>query len=79
MLSGQAGVLDGSVLHLWHGDVGHRRYRERHDGLRHYDFDPFADIALDDNGAWRWNSDKPAMHEYVRAYFAARREDGAGG
>lgn len=78
MLSGQAGVLDGTVLHLWHGDVGNRRYRERHDGLRHHDFDPFADIALDDNGAWRWNSDKPAMHEYVRAYFAARREDGAG-
>jgi len=70
------GVLDAEVLHLWHGDVGDRRYRERHDGLRPHDFDPATDIALDERGAWRWNTDKPAMHEYVRDYFAARREDG---
>ena len=77
-LAGTTGVLDGTISHLWHGDVGDRRYRERHDGLAPHDFDPDADITIDDAGAWRWNSDKPAMHEYVRNYFAARREDGAG-
>ena len=75
-LGGRAGVLDGDVLHLWHGDVAHRRYRERHTGLIRHHFDPNEDIALDDNGAWRWNSDKPALHQYVREYFASRREDG---
>jgi len=77
LLAGQASVLDGTVSHLWHGEVTDRRYRQRHDGLAPHDFDPFEDIAHDDNGVWRWNTDKPAMHEYVRAYFAARREDGA--
>ncbi len=70
------GVLDGVAIHLWHGDVRDRRYRERHDGLKRYDFDPATDIALDGNGTWCWSSEKPALHEYVRAYFAARREDG---
>jgi hypothetical protein len=73
---GRAGVLDGTLLHLWHGDVEDRGYRERHDVLHRHDFDPSRDIALDDNGSWRWSTDKPGMHDSVRAYFAARREDG---
>jgi hypothetical protein len=72
----EAGFLDCGVRHLWHGDLEHRRYRERHDGLRPYDFDPFDDVAQDDEGIWRWSSDKPEMHDYVRSYFASRQEDG---
>jgi hypothetical protein len=41
-----------------------------------FQFDPGTDIALDDNGVWRWNSERAAMHDYVRGYFADRREDG---
>jgi hypothetical protein len=44
--------------------------------MKAYDFDPAADIAVDSSGCWRWNSDKPAMHEFVRGYFATRYEDG---
>jgi hypothetical protein len=76
MLSGETAFLDCRLIHLWHGEVDDRRYRERHDGLRPYGFDPFVDIALEDDGSWRWNSDKPDMHAYVRTYFASRREDG---
>jgi len=76
-VAGATGVLDETIRHLWHGDIADRRYRERHDGLAEHDFDPAADIAVDDSGAWRWNSDKAALHEYVRWYFASRREDGA--
>jgi hypothetical protein len=75
-VSGGTGFLDCRVFHLWHGEMDNRRYRERHDGLRRYDFDPFDDIAHDENGTWRWNTHKPEMHEYVRSYFAARKEDG---
>ncbi len=72
----ETGCLDTSVLHLWHGDVKHRRYRERHEALRRHAFDPFTDIAHDENGSWRWISDKAAMHDEVKSYFASRREDG---
>jgi hypothetical protein len=70
------GFLDGSVFHLWHGAFADRQYDGRQRGLAPFGFDPFDDIALAANGVWRWASDKPAMHAYVRDYFASRREDG---
>jgi hypothetical protein len=74
----QAGVgfVEGNLAHLWHGDVKHRRYHERWSEFRRFQFDPFEDIALHHNGAWRWNTDKREMHDYVRNYLASRREDG---
>ena len=35
-----------------------------------------ADIAIAETGCWRWATDKPDLHRYVRDYFAARKEDG---
>jgi hypothetical protein len=68
--------LDGEVYHLWHGDVRDRSFGSRHADFRGFRFDPSRDIALDEGGCWRWNSEKPEMHRYVRRYFASRREDG---
>ena len=68
--------VDGHLLHLWHGTPQDRRYRNRNEQLEPFEFDPYTDIALEDNGVWRWNSDKPEMHAFVRGYFASRREDG---
>jgi hypothetical protein len=73
---GSVGCVEGRVLHLWHGDLGDRQYGERHGGFARYEFDPYTDIALAEGGCWSWSSDKPEMHEYVRAYFASRLEDG---
>ena len=77
-VQGRVGYVEGRAFHLWHGELSDRRYHERHEGLGRYNFDPFADVALDAGGPWRWNSDKPAMHNYVRDYFAQRDEDGVG-
>lgn len=70
------GVVDGTLLHLWHGDLDDRRYDTRYDGLAPHDFDPEGDVAATDGCGLTWSSDKPALHAYVRDYFAARREDG---
>lgn len=70
------GCVEGSVYHLWHGSMQDRHYKQRHEGLRRFDFNPFRDIAVGANGTWCWSSDKPALHQYVRDYFALRREDG---
>jgi hypothetical protein len=72
----RVGHVEGRVYHLWHGDLLHRRYHERHEGLRRYNFDPFVDIARDMDECWRWNSNKYALHAYVRGYFESRNEDG---
>jgi hypothetical protein len=71
--------LAGRIFHLWHGDLADRGYTRRQVLLA--DFDPFADIALDAQGSWRWSSDKPDLHAAVRRCFESRRGDGrtAGG
>ena len=71
--------IPGRLFHLWHGELRNRRYGQRHRARELLDFDPGADIAIDRGGCWRWNSDKPDLHEYVRNYFAQRREDGGDG
>ena len=68
--------VEGKLFHLWHGEPINRRYRERNDALSRFKFDPSADIALGQGDVWTWNSDKTAMHEFVRDYFAGRKEDG---
>ncbi len=75
-VAGDVGYAPGLVLHLWHGDLGNRRYVERYEILRDCDFDPNSDIAAASSGCWQWSSDKPDLHRRVAGYFAARREDG---
>lgn len=75
-IGGRVGSIEGRIYHLWHGDLRARRYGARHAPLRRFDFDPSADIAVDDAGCWRWSSAKPDLHDYVRRYFATRMEDG---
>jgi hypothetical protein len=75
---GRVGHIRGRLFHLWHGDLRHRIYADRNLRLQDYDFDPFRDIAVDRNGCWRWASDKPQLHEFVKRYFALRKEDGNG-
>jgi hypothetical protein len=73
---GRVGYIRGRLFHLWHGNLEDRRYGDRHRGFSDFAFDPFSDIAQDENGCFRWNSDKPALHAFVKRYFDARKEDG---
>jgi hypothetical protein len=72
---GSVGHVEGRVLHLWHGHKEDRRYLDRLDLLAEHAFDPERDLAIE-GGAWRWASDKPALHAALRDYFARRSEDG---
>lgn len=74
-VAGRIGFVTGTLRHLWHGDPADRRIRQRHIDLQPHQFDPVADITHAPGGPWRWASDKPAMHQVVRDYFAGRRED----
>jgi hypothetical protein len=76
-VSGEWGYVPGPVAHLWHGEPAARKYRQRYVDFAEYNFDPEVDLTLDEYGAWKWNSAKPAMHQYLQEYFAGREEDGA--
>jgi hypothetical protein len=73
---GQVSLVQGDVLHLWHGEFTDRRVRQRHRDLAAFQYNPTMDITLTDNGCWRWNSPKWSMHDYVADYFFSRNEDG---
>ncbi len=75
-VQGRIGCLEGDVFHLWHGKLEDRQALERHRIVRQLEFDPLHDITSDAGGGWRWNSDKPHLHAYLRQYFSARKEDG---
>jgi len=75
-VGGAVTFADYDLFHLWHGEMRDRRSRERYEGLGRFRFDPYEDIAIAENGSWRWASDKPQMHQYVKEYFASRKEDG---
>jgi hypothetical protein len=64
-VQGQISYVGGDLLHLWHGALEDRRYRERLDGFDQFDFDPRIDLTTTPDGAWRWNSDKPDLHKFV--------------
>lgn len=76
IVQGRIGLVPGNIFNLWHGELLDRRYMPRHRILTEHGFDPEQDIAVDEHGALRWRSDKPALHEAVREYFRGRREDG---
>lgn len=75
-VNGNIGCVEGNLYHLWHGELSKRYYMKRHQDLKPFYYDPYSDIAVADNGSWRWNTNKPAMHQYVRGYFESREEDG---
>ena len=76
IVQGRIGLVAGNIFNLWHGELLDRQYLPRHRILTAHDFDPDQDIAVDDGGGLRWNSDKPALHQAVRDYFRDRQEDG---
>lgn len=73
---GQASHLEETIYHLWHGEPHHRHYITRHQMLLDNHFDPNTDIALNEEGAWEWSSDKKELHDSVAHYFDGRQEDG---
>ena len=75
-VQGSVGYVEGSLFHLWHGELENRRYAERHQYLGERGFDPARDIFIGDNGAWRWNGARAELEKFVRGYFESRREDG---
>lgn len=70
-----ADSVDGTVYHLFHGDLSKRRYLERNLVLLREDFDPCTDIRIGRDGAWHWATAKPRLHSSVKEYFHSLQAD----
>lgn len=76
VVRGSVALIDGTVLHLWHGESSNRRYFERHNCVANFEFDPTEDLILNRYGCWEWSGEKPELQQWMRSYFDERREDG---
>jgi len=74
-IQGRVGFVPTAVIQLGHGTLENRRYVDRLRILTAHDFDPEADISPDENGVWRWATNKPFLHQAVYDYFESRKED----
>jgi hypothetical protein len=73
-VANKVGYIPGEILHLWHGDIINRNYKNRFKILA--DFNPQTDVYIGDNGAWHWTKPNTTLEEQLRAHFLNRREDG---
>lgn len=71
----RVGCADNSIYTYYHGSSENRQYDLRHAMLAGFDFDPYVDLRYGIDGCWRWGSDKPELHEFVKQYFYSRKED----
>jgi hypothetical protein len=72
---GSVTYVEGTLYHLWHGYKQNRMYHGRLEVLIEHEFDPDKDLAISPEGPLVWSSDKPALHDWCRRYFAQRDED----
>ena len=74
-IKGRIGFTRGAVLHHWHGYSEARGYEKRWSILSFHQFDPQADLAVDEHGLYRWTGNKPQLEDDIRLSLGARNED----
>lgn len=73
------GVVQGTILHYWHGKKKDRRYHDRWKILVEHQYDPDMDLKRDAQGLWQLvdHGDLRSirLRDDVRKYFRSRNED----
>lgn len=67
--------VDGTVLHLWHGEVKDRHYVDRQKMLAMHQFTPSRHLRLDARGCWAWTKASQPLTGWAKQYFELRKED----
>jgi hypothetical protein len=67
--------VDGTLLHLWHGDKKDRAHIEREHIINKHMFNPLTDIKMNATKCWDWSSDDKELIKWIREYFVRRKED----
>jgi hypothetical protein len=62
-------VMEGTVLHNWHGRKISRGYNAKHRLLAKYQFDPLKDLKKDAQGLWLMNDDGSERYIQMRDGF----------
>jgi hypothetical protein len=74
-INGNVGVVDGLLLHSWHGFKNNRLYKDRGQILINTKFEPTVDLKRDNYGLWQLTDLKPQLRDGLKQYFRLRNED----
>jgi hypothetical protein len=66
---------DGTLLHLWHGDINNRKYSDGERVLEKFMFNPSTDLQLNRHNCWKWNHKNKDFKDWAKEYFVLRKED----
>jgi hypothetical protein len=75
ILNMDVGVMEGNILHAYHGPKQLRGYKSRWEILVHNEYDPDRDIKEDAQGLYQLTNRKPRLRDDIRRYFRERDED----
>jgi hypothetical protein len=67
--------IPGTILHLWHGSLENRKYRERWDILTKNQFDPATDTVFTKKGVLVLSDKGKRLENDLLEYFVGRKED----
>lgn len=66
---------NGTILHMYHGDMKNRLYEVRYKMIEKINFDIKKDIKINNYGCWEWNTENKKLSAIVKRYFSIRNED----
>jgi len=70
------GYVPGMILHHYHGSLENRKYRERWDILTKSNYDPDADITVNNVGLVQFTmKGRDRLQQQISDYFVGRQED----
>ncbi len=73
------GLVEGTLIHAWHGKKTERGYHARWKILEESQFDPRTDLKKDTQGLWQLEDDGSPrfvlLRDELRQYFRSRNED----
>lgn len=67
--------VKGCLIHYWHGHLENRLYSERHVILKELNYNPYRDIAYDENNIIYLTNEGQRMKEPILKYFRYRAKD----
>jgi hypothetical protein len=74
------GVMEGTILHNWHGRKTDRGYNAKHHILAQCGFDPLRHLKRDSQGLWQLHDDRSTafvkIRDMMRQVARERNEDG---
>lgn len=75
-VNGMVGYIPGRIFHMWHGDIVHRVYKERHKALELLGLDIEKQLYKNQSGVWNWVDCNDPVKNLLAKYFSNRLEDG---